>query len=143
MGHKFDPKSFEQFMAFHADAAKEGRPKFGLRKHIRFITRTLKYNTCDWMTIEEMIEPYVDTTVDAKIDDNGTLNVTTANVAVVRFARGLATDIVIDGTRLPFESAADGLLPDVYYTRSDGKWSVLNYQDSKAFPNNADGPQTP
>ncbi len=136
MGHKFDPKSLTEFMAFHAAASGKGRPKFGERRHIRFTTRTLKYNTCDWMTIEEMIKPYVDTTVDAKLGDNGTLSVDTDNVRVIRFARGMATDIVLNGTRLPFESAAEGLLPDVYYTNLDGKWSVLSYQDSKAFPNN-------
>jgi len=136
MGHKFDPKSFAEFMAFHAEAARKGRPKFGERRHIRFTTRTLKYNTCDWMTIEEMIEPYADTTVDAKLGDNGTLSVDTSNVSVIRFARGVATDILLDGTRLPFESAAESLLPDVYYTKVDGKWSVLSYQDSKAFPGN-------
>lgn len=139
MGHKFDPKSFAEFMGFHAQATEQGRPKFGDRKHIRFTTRTLKYNTCDWLTIEEMTEPYVDTTVDAKLDDEGTLKASTKNVRSIRFARGLATDVVIDGTRLPLESAAGGLLPDVYYTNTDGKWSVLDYQDSKAFPNNPEG----
>ena len=34
------------------------------------------------------------------------------------------------------ESAADGLLPDVDFVRVDGKWEVLNYEDSLDFQNN-------
>lgn len=138
MGHKFDPDSLAQFMAFHDEHTQSGRPRFGQRKHIRFTTRTLKYNTCDWLSIEEVGRPYAETTVDALIDDTGTLQITTTNVTVLRLARGIASRVEIDGTELPFESAADGLLPDVYYSRgASGQWSVLDYQTSKAFPNNS------
>ena len=137
MGHKFDPKSQAEFMAFHADATEAGRPKFGERKHIRFTTRTLKYNQCDWLAIEEMREPYLDTTVDARIGDDGTIEVETQNVRMLRFARGIATDVELDGSVFPLDSAAEGLLPDVYYERDkDGKWEVLDYDTSKQIPDN-------
>ena len=137
MGHKFDPKSQAEFMAFHADASAKGRPRFGERKHIRFTTKTLKYNKCDWLSIEEMVKPYTATTVDARIDDDGTLVIETENVRVLSLARGIASNVEIDDAGLPFDAAADGLLPDVYYERSDkGAWSVIDYEASKQFPDN-------
>ncbi|MFK7817853.1 MAG: prolyl oligopeptidase family serine peptidase [Planctomycetaceae bacterium] len=137
MGHKFDPKSLAEFMAFHKDYSAKGRPKFGERDRIRFTTRTLKYNRCDWLVVEETKVPYAKTVVEAKINDNGTIVIETTNVRVLRLARGIATNVEIDGVSLPFDSAADGLLPDVFYQQDkDGDWSVLDYENSKAFPDN-------
>lgn len=136
MGHKFDPKSQAEFMAFHAKNSTKGRPKFGERRHIRFTTKTLKYNRCDWLSIEEMDKPYAAATVDAKIDDDGTLIVKTENVRALRLARGIASGVQLNGEELPFDTAADGLLPDVYYLCDKGAWSVIDYETSKAFPDN-------
>ncbi len=138
MGHKFDPKSQREFMAFLHEHSKQGRPRFGQRKQIRFTTRTLKYNQCDWLTIEEMQQPYAPTTVEAVINDDGVAVVTTANVAVLRLARGITSRARLDGIDLPLESAADGLLPDVYYEKGlNGQWTVLDYATSKRFPDNS------
>lgn len=138
-GHKFTPEAFEEFMAFHAKAAERGRPAFPGRRELRFTTRTLKYNECGWLTIEEVMQQYAPATVEAKIDEAGDIRVTTKNVAILQISRDLASRIFIDDDPLPLASAADGLLPGVYYEKTGRGWFVLSYEDSKNFYDNADG----
>jgi dienelactone hydrolase len=136
MGHKFHPDSYKEFMAFHTAQSKAGRPRFPGRKQIRFVTRTLKYNQCEWLTIEEMIKPYEETLAEGGLDDDGVLRLTTKNIAALKIARDIADNVELDGTRLELRSAADGLLPDVYFERSGDSWSLLGYDDSVAFARN-------
>ena len=136
MGHAFDPESQKQFIAFHLEHSQKGRPRFGERKEIRFTTHTLRFNKCDWMTIEEVESVYEPSTVEAKITDSGDVDVTTSNVAALRLTRDVATDAIIDGTVLECRSAADGLLPDVFYVKGETGWQVLDYDDSRGFGDN-------
>jgi len=138
MGHKFDPDSLQQFMAFHQEHSKAGRKVNLARRHIRFTTKTLKYNSCDWLTIEEMQKSYTPATVDAKIGDDGNVEITTSNVAVISVARDAGTFAVIDGESLPCYDAADGLLPNVYFEKTSRGWIVQSYDDSRAFEDNPD-----
>ncbi|NQV22916.1 MAG: prolyl oligopeptidase family serine peptidase [Rhodopirellula sp.] len=138
VGHKFHPDTYKEFMAFHTERSREGRPRFPGRKQIRFVTWTLKYNTCEWLTIEEMIKPYAETLAEGGLDDDGVLRLTTKNIAALKIARDVADTIELDGTSLPLRSAADGLLPEVYYERSSDGWSLLEYDDSVAFAENPD-----
>jgi len=138
MGHKFHPDSLREFMKFHADASVRGRPRSPGRRDLRFVTRTLKYNTCGWLTIEEMLEQYVPASVESRVGDDGVLQLTTANVATLQLARGVSHRVEIDGDLLPLENAADGLLPGVYYERGEKQWYVMDYMQSKLFPDNRD-----
>ncbi len=138
-GHKFTPEGFREFMDFHLAQSAKGRPRFGGPREIRFTTRTLKYNECGWLTIEEVLEQYAPATVEGGVDDDGILRLTTKNVATLQIARDVALDIEIDGSRLPLSNAADGLLPGVYYDKGDKEWYVLDYDSSKNFPANVDG----
>lgn len=138
-GHKFTPEGFREFMDFHLEKSAKGRPRFGGPRQIRFTTRTLKYNECGWLTIEEMLEQYEPATVEGGIDDDGVLRLTTKNVAMLQIARDVALDVEIDGSRLPLSNAADGLLPGVYFDKGAREWYVLDYDTSKNFPANADG----
>jgi dienelactone hydrolase len=139
MGHKFDDASRKTFMDFHQKHSASGRKRGRKRNAIRFTTRTLKYNKCDWITIEEITEQYAPTVVEAEIDDNGDLEVTTKNVEVLTIDRGICGVVTIDDDG-PFdlESAADGLLPNVYYERKKDGWVVMSYQDSRSFDGNPD-----
>lgn len=132
MGHKFDPDSFREFMAFHAEAAKKGRPTFpGLQK-IRFTTWTTKYNRCDWLEVAEMIFQYQPAVVEGEIKD-GVLKLTTKNVAALKISRDAATDIEIDGDYYPLSFAAQGLLPDVYFVLGRNKWEQMGYDESRGY----------
>ncbi|MCA9033486.1 MAG: prolyl oligopeptidase family serine peptidase [Planctomycetaceae bacterium] len=136
MGHKFDPKSQQEFMAFHIEKSEAGRPSVYDRRHIRFTTRTLRYNTCDWLTIEEVETVYAPSTIDARINSDGDVEVNTSNITAFRLNRDIATNAIIDGTLLPCRTAADGLLPDVWYQRTEDAWQVLDYDSSREFAEN-------
>ncbi len=143
MGHAFDPQSQKDFMAFHLEKSAKGRPKFGERREIRFETRTLKYSTCDWITIEEMVTTYEPTSVRAKVNDQSNVEVQTQNVSAFRLARDIAEKAIIDGVELECRSAADGLLPDVYFVRTGETWRVLSYAESKRFSDNRETRKRP
>ena len=139
MGHAFDPESKKAFMAFHRQRQKVGRPVYPGTRAVKFTTHTLKYNTCEWVTIEEMIEPYHEALVEAAVDERGELlKVRTRNVAVLQLARDIAESVELDGDRFPLASAAEGLLPGVYFESSGSHWNVMSYNSSLAFPRNAD-----
>ncbi len=139
VGHKFHPDSFREFMAFHQKHSQRGRKPYPGLTEIRFVTHTLKYNKCEWLTIEEMAEMYEPAVVLGKIDPrSGMLKLQTENVAVLQIARGIAERIEIDGSREPLANAADGLLPGVYYEKQGDDWLVMDYDSSRAFAANPD-----
>jgi dienelactone hydrolase len=137
-GHKFTPKGFQEFMAFHQAKSKQGRKPFPGRRSIHFVTKTLKYNKCEWLTIEEMIKQYEPTVVKGDIDKEGTLILTTQNVAVLRLDRGIADSVSIDEKRFLLNNAARGLLPGVYYELDADGWELLDYDTSRKFIDNPD-----
>lgn len=138
-GHRFHPEKFQEFMAFHRQHSKQGRRVFPGRTEIRFTTWTLKYNQCEWLTIEEMDKMYQPAVVQARKDDAGTLRLKTRNVAVLQIARDVADQVEIDGNRHPLARAADALLPGVFYERTADGWDLLDYNESRAFQGNPDG----
>ena len=138
VGHKFTPKGFREFMDFHLAQSKTGRPRFPGRRNIDFFTQTLKYNRCEWLTIEEMERMYEPARVQGRVDQDGLLHLKTQNVAALQLARDVSDYVVIDGTKLKLNSAAQGLLPGVYYVKGNKEWYGLTYDESREFPNNRD-----
>ncbi|MDA0282408.1 MAG: prolyl oligopeptidase family serine peptidase [Planctomycetota bacterium] len=138
VGHKFHPDSYKEFMAFHIAQSDLGRPRYPGRRNIRFVTRTLKYNRCEWLTIEEMIKPYKETLAEGGVGDDGVLRLKTKNIAALKIARDIAETIEIDGRQMALRTAADGLLPDVYYELSGDGWTQLEYDESVAFETNSE-----
>ncbi len=136
MGHKFDPESLKQFMAFHQEHSATGKPRFDQRKQIRFTTRTLRYNACDWVTIEEVESVYEPSVVEAQANKDGDVEITTTNVNALRVGRDAGTDAIIDGTVLECREAADALLPDVFFVKDNAGWRVLSYDESRSFGGN-------
>ncbi len=136
--HKFHPDSFKEFMAFHRANVERGRLTSQQRKEIRFVTYTLKYNECDWLTIEELDDHLDAATVHATVAKDGTLQIKTENVTALQIDRDVAEKIEIDGDEHPLSSAGGGLLPGVYYVWNGQHWDLLDYEQSRAF---ADNPQ--
>lgn len=132
--HKFHPDSWKEFLAFHTAASEKGRPPLLSQRHIRFTTCTVKYNQCDWITIEEQAEPYEPSEIDAQIDDQGVLRVKTKNVAVLQIVRDVADAVVLDdGPAMPLTSAAGGLLPGVYFVKNAEGWKTWDYRTSHDY----------
>lgn len=137
MGHKFDDVSLKTFMDFHATASKQGRPASLNRNEIQFVTHTLKYNKCDWLTIREIGDVYLPTTVTAKRAADGTMTISAKNVLAFSISRDIAQNITADNSKLlPCVDAAEGLLPEVYYVKDSDGWQVLSYRDSLSFTAN-------
>lgn len=134
--HKFHPDSFKEFMAFHRANVERGRPTAQQRKEIRFITYTLKYNECDWLTIEEMDDHLDAATVHATVAKDGVLHIKTENVTALQIARDVAEKVEIDGDEHPLSNAGGGLLPGVFYVWNGQHWNVLDYDQSRAFSGN-------
>ncbi len=142
-GHKFTPEASAEFQAFLAKPREKGQRAYPGNPEIRFTTRTLKYNQCHWLTIEELVKQYEPATVESKFDSSGELQITTKNVAILQIARDLADRVVIDGDLVPLSGAADGLLPGVYYEHNGNAWFPLTYEDSKDFYQNQSGRKRP
>ncbi|MEP3481271.1 MAG: prolyl oligopeptidase family serine peptidase [Fuerstiella sp.] len=137
MGHKFDDVSLKSFMDFHAAASKKGRPASLSRDKIQFVTHTLKYNKCDWLTIQELDNVFAPTTITAERATDGTMKITTENVLAFSVSRDIAQDITADDSeKLPCIDAAEGLLPEVYYVKESGGWVELDYEASLSFTSN-------
>jgi len=136
-GHQSRMPAYQDYLADLLQHSRQGRPAWPGKKEIRFITYTPKYNECEWLTIEELDEMYEPTIVEGGIDeDSGNLKLMTENVNALSIARDVAPNVELDGNLLPLESAANGLLPQVYYVRSNRGWDVLNYDDSRTFIDN-------
>ena len=136
--HRFHPDSFKEFMAFHHEKSKAGRPAFPGAKTIEFVTYSLKYNRHDWLTIEELDEQYEQTLVEGGLDPKGVLLLETRNVAALQINRDTADDIELDGQKFPLRIAADNLLPGVYFRKIKDKWEQLGYQESIEFSKNTE-----
>lgn len=136
MGHRFHPDSFKQFMMFHQEKSKLGRQRNQGRKQIRFTTRTLKYNKCDWLTIHEIERVSERATIEATLTADGNVKVQANNVSAFSLARDIAQFVEIQDKRLPCNEAGEGLLPNVYYQNTDDGWRELEYRESLAFLKN-------
>ena len=134
MGHKFHPDSFKEFMGFHTAQSKKGRPNYPGRRTIRFVTYTMKYDKCEWMTIGEILRMYEPATVEATYNiRTNTMNIRTKNIGVIKVSRDVADYVNIDGTTLDLSVAAEGLLPDVYYELGRDRWEIMSYQQSRDY----------
>ena len=144
MGHKFSPEGYKKFMAFHAEHNKQGRPGYPGRKKIRFITYTAEIQPLRLADDQrDELSCISRAIVEGEVTKEGVLKLTTKNVAVLAIAREVAEDIEIDGDRLPLQSAAEGLLPEVYYERGEKGWIVLDYNESRRYMTQPHRQQTP
>lgn len=137
MGHKFDDVSKATFMEFLQKYNAAGRDRVVGLREFQFVTYTLKYNTCEWVTIEEQELPLDKSVVTSREADDGTLHLTTENVAALSVLRTAGNQIVIDDSEsFDLISAADGNLLEVYFVKDPLGWTLLDYDDSLAFQNN-------
>lgn len=98
--HKWHPESLAEFMKFHQEYSAKGRPLPGERLKIRFSTKTVRYNSCDWISIEEQQRPYDVSTMDVTVStDTKTAVITTKNVGVLKINSDAPAALVsLDGS---------------------------------------------
>ncbi len=78
MGHKYHPDTLKQIMSHMRAAVKKGRDTHP--KQVALQTRTLRYNKAFWVTATALVEHWKDSRIDARVDDDGVVRVTTKNI---------------------------------------------------------------
>jgi hypothetical protein len=81
MGHKYDPESLKTIMRMQGEQAAAGRPAYP--PHVRYVTMTVRYPDCFWVSILRQQHQYERSLVDAEKRDDG-WHVKTENVATLR-----------------------------------------------------------
>lgn len=135
MGHKVDPASRKILDAFHNERVAKGVDEN--KKHLRFVTYTLKYNRAEWLTVERLVEHYRPALVDAEIQGKDVIVHKADNVLVLSIDRRVGESIRFGNQEFPLESAVKGLLPNVYFRHEAGEWRQLDYDPSRAIEENS------
>ncbi len=149
LAHQFPAEWQKKAEEAYAPFVQKGRAAYP--KHVRFVTYTLKYSSCDWVDILAMGRHYEKAVVDAEKNEDG-FKVSTTNVEILRL-RVPKEDlhdmtVVIDGQELtarPWDSKSGQFY--VYLQRQDGKWKPTMPQrlhvDQTRQPRKTNGLQGP
>ncbi|MCU0245404.1 MAG: prolyl oligopeptidase family serine peptidase, partial [Bryobacter sp.] len=137
--HRYHPQSKIEIEAAISALAEAGRDPYPRR--LTFATHTLRYDRMKWIRIDALDKHWEEARVEASIADDGTVSLTTKNVAALTlefgpagwpFAPGVAAKLRINGQPV----AAPPVLSDRSWRASlrregaawrpfDGKWSGL------------------
>jgi predicted esterase len=118
-------KKAEEQYAKHLANGKNEYPQ-----RVRFVTYTLKYNSCHWVSIHSLEKHYERALVDAEFQENGytlkTDNVRALEIDLPSGSTRKKLDVVIDDQRLevrPYLTPTSSL--HVYLEKKDGKWTDI------------------
>ncbi len=146
-GHVLDPATHaEQLKRIGAIAAKgiDRSPR-----HIRFVTWTLKYSRCHWLQILGMEEHYARAELDARLDDDGTVEVAEPK-NVTRFAilppatQAKELRIRVGGSSIAIPARTDdGPGRKIVIARRDGRWQSIGELDDLHLDGKRPGLQGP
>ena len=127
LGHQFPAEWRKKAEQLYSKYSAPGRPDFPPR--VRFVTYTLKYQSCDWVELLGLERHYEQAKVDAERTEAG-FKVTTANVRAMRLTApagpALPLRVQIDGQELearPYVNAAG--MGSLYLERREGKWAAV------------------
>jgi predicted esterase len=130
-GHKYEPGTKKELEAWLAERFSEGRKANPSKVHL--VTYTLRYNQCDWVTIDSLGKHWERAEVDAELVDEGTIRVITKNVTALTLRFGhdpLPLDktqpprVIIDGAELNGPPVKAPWTAS--YRKADGKWTATN-----------------
>jgi hypothetical protein len=129
VGHDMPEKYRKEANELYTKEADKGRPPYP--DHVHFVTYTLKYPSCDWVSIIRLDRHYEKALVDAKQEEKG-FTVKTTNVGVLALDLPVGyihpdAVIDIDGQKITaptnFASASSG--QRIYLEKRDSKWSSV------------------
>jgi acetyl esterase/lipase len=132
--HKYEPKTLEKLLDRLAGIVKQQQPEMPREVHLQ--TRTLKYPYMHWVNAERLTEHWVDSRIDAKLEGNNSIVMTTKNIEALSlfpYEKMAGVEIAIDGDRLvvkkPLQSSEDE--PEAAYLhRVGGHWTEMTRLDS-------------
>jgi hypothetical protein len=134
-GHSVDPASARILKLFRDEHAAAGLDS--IPAQVRFVTYTLKYNRSSWVSVERLEAHYKQASVDATIDPGDSVTVRCENVAIIGVDRRAGESIRLGDQVFPLRSAVKGLLPEVYFSKAEDRWTALDYDQSRALQENA------
>lgn len=82
MGHKYSPEGLAEVMKFVDAALAKGVNRFPKSVHLQ--TRTLRYNKMFWVEAAGLIEHWKDSRIDATLENDKLITITTANISSLR-----------------------------------------------------------
>jgi Prolyl oligopeptidase family len=122
-GHVIDPVTHKEQMRRIAEFVAKGSPK--VPKHVRFVTWTLKYNHCEWLSINALDEHYQRAELDATLRDDGTVEIkepTNIKLFTIRSDALAGKSQVLIG-KAKFPLAQPPSEPAEYrFLKRDGRW---------------------
>ncbi len=127
--HEFPAEWQKKAEEQYAKYVDKGRPEYP--SQVRFVTYTLKYPRCDWVTLLALDRHYEKASVNATRTESG-FTIKTANIRALALdlpvgSRRETQAITIDEQRLdvlPYHRLATGTL-HVYLLRRDGSWKAV------------------
>lgn len=128
-GHKYEPETKKVVAAKVDEYAAKGREAIPSR--VRFATYTLRYDTMKWVKLDALEKHWERAEIDAQIVDEGTIKVTTTNVAAFTLKMEGAP-IPLDKTHPPrvIVNGVELVGPKVespwvaHFAKAKGRWNV-------------------
>src|SRR5262249_23110687 len=122
--HQFPPEWQKKAHAEYAKHAGEGKGRAEAPERVRFVTYTLKYPGCNWVSLLELGQHYKRASVDATWK-GGRCTVATENVRGLSLGQGdegrePLAEVVVDGQTVPVGKGAGRF---VVLERTGGKWA--------------------
>jgi len=123
--HEFPEPWRKKAEAEYAKYVEKGRAEYP--RKVRFVTYTLKYSTCDWVSLMALDRHYEKASVDAELTDTG-FRVKTSNVRLLhlRLPPGSVGNAVVAIDDQKIEAVpylTNSAVRSIYLQRRNGKWS--------------------
>lgn len=122
-GHKYEPGAKAELAKWLEEQIAKGRPEMPAR--VRLVTHTLRYNSMEWVSLDALEEHWKRAEIDAELLGDGTIRITTRNVAAFNIAppAGPPARVVIDGHELAGpKSATKKWSP--HFRKHAGRWLI-------------------
>ena len=125
MGHKYDPKSMKDILAFVKKAITKGRQPYS--KNIHLQTQTLRYSSIHWVQAHGLKEHWSDSRIDTEVKDIE-ISLKTKNISRIKLkspwqAKPIpaGTSINVDGNKVTIPKDSQSI-----FLVHNGQWTLGN-----------------
>lgn len=132
--HRYEPKTKEELSRRFDRLMAPGQHP--VPKEIRFTTWTLRYNQCEWITVEGLEHHWERARIEARLVDDGNVEVATTNVTALTLSpptlkRDLKVSLDGETLEIPEESGTDRA-PALSFYRSGSTWKLGKEKETHA-----------
>ena len=138
-GHNYEKAAKEEVNKRIDAFAEKGLPTD--RKEIKFVTYSLRYNRCDWLTVTGLDKHWERAIVNAKKTDANDFIITTDGVRSLRITVPPTKkfSITIDGKKVTETLSGNRVIPQqsLHYRKVDGQgWAMIQAENEQYFAKN-------